>query len=128
MHTRQRFELIADTGSIQSIGDTGASFGGEIKQVKWKHISGDTGGAIEILMLPVRDDDTGQGIIVLSQGLTPDFTRVPRQPACAPDGTDTGVDEYAPFVSAGERLRVKRTNSNGSASHGILYVWTADDV
>lgn len=121
MYQRQFFNLT--TSGAASAGDTGPSFMGELLQMRWVHQSGDTGGSVEITALPVHGD-TGQGWVIYSGGLTPQFTKALRQPAHASDGFDTGVDEYVPVVAAGDRLRVKMTAP--AAKHGHLYIWSKD--
>jgi hypothetical protein len=122
MLSRQLFQF-SDTGT-QS--DTGPHFMGAILQYRWVHVSGDTGGTIEITLMP-RTGDTGDGWVIASHGLlAPQQSKALRQPAHASDGFDTGVDAYVPVVAAGDRLRVKRTATAAGAIVGRMYVWIAD--
>jgi hypothetical protein len=123
MYSRQNFHM-SDTGTMT---DTGSPFHGEVKQMRWIHLSGDTGGSIEVGLYP-KAGDTGEGFLFLSQSLTPQFTRVPRQPTHDISGdvdqTDTGTPAApAPIVAAGDRLRVKKTGATGT---GRLYIWTGE--
>lgn len=118
MYQRQLFQF-TDTGT-QTI--VGPSFHGEILQYRWALASGDTGGSLEISH-DIDQADTGQGWVIASHGLQPQLVKALRQPAHAGDGFDTGVDRYVPIVSAGGRLRVKRTNTAAGAVVGRLYVW-----
>jgi hypothetical protein len=101
---RQVFDL-TDTGTMT---DAGPSAMGRVEQYRWAHQSGDTGGSIELGIYP-RRDDTGDGWLILSGGLSPQL-RGSFNP------TDTGVAVHM----AGDRLRVRKT---GSAGTGRLYVW-----
>src|SRR5687768_14339691 len=95
---RQIFEL-TDTGSM---GDTGANAVGRVQQLRWVNVSGDTGGTIEVAILP-RMGDTGDGWLILSQGLTP-------QIEVSFNDADTGNS----LAMAGDRLRVKKTGATGA--------------
>lgn len=118
---RHIFEVNTDTGTW---GDTGKVFTGEVMQMHWNPDTADTGGDLSLALLP-KENDTGDGFIFYNDNdcLGANFVKVPLQPGHASDGTDTGVDEYFPVVSAGDRLRVKVT-PGGAAVVGRLYVWT----
>ncbi len=135
MMQRHRFSIKTDTGVAGDVthGDTGPSFFGEIMQMRWSPQDtgvADTGGDLQVGLYPELPGDTGLGFLIVDEtdvmGLG--FTRAPRQPGHAPDGTDTGVDEYFPYVAAGDRLRVKvtagRTLADSGQTDGTLYVWT----
>lgn len=121
MFQRQTFNLTA--GGAATVGDTGPSFMGEILQMRWTNLSGDTGGSIAISIHP-NQNDTGDGWEIYNGGISPQFTKALRQPAHGPDGTDTGVDAYVPVVAAGDRLRVRMTAA--AAKSGRLHIWTKD--
>jgi hypothetical protein len=120
---RQFFDINTDTGTYT---DSGASFHGEVKQVRWEVTTGDTGGDLGI-WLQQRPDDTGNGITILNDNdcLGADFVRMPVNPTHHSDGFDTGTAQEAPVVSAGEHLRIKVT-PGGAAVVGRLYVWTGE--
>lgn len=123
---RQVFEIDTDTGSQ---GDTGPPFHGAVLQMRWQSLTGDTGGDLQIALLP-RDGDTGGGWQFASyvDALGEDFTKAPSQPIHGGNGAalgaDTGTQAGVPIVAAGDRLRVK-VNPGGAALAGRLYVWTA---
>jgi hypothetical protein len=118
---RQIFEVDTDTGTWT---DTGPSFHGAIQQMAWNPDTVDTGADLSIWLIP-KNGDTGDNILVYSEidCLGADFLRVPLQPGHSPDGSDTGVDQYFPIVSAGERLRI-RVTPGGAAVSGRLYIWS----
>jgi hypothetical protein len=122
MLSRQKYDVSTDTGVWT---DTGPAFSGGVVQMRWEPVTGDTGGDLQISLLSELGADTGNGIIVYDDNdcLGADFMKVPMQPAHGPDGSDTGVDDYAPIVAAGDRLRVKVT-PGGAAVVGRLYIWT----
>lgn len=111
---RQRFAIKTDTGVAGDVthGDTGPSFHGEIAQVLYSHAdtgTADTGANITINMVPVNGGDTGLGVNVLATLDVGAARRmwVPSQDVHTTAGAaDTG---FAPFVSAGDHLRVKIT-------------------
>lgn len=119
---RHLFNL-SDTGTMT---DTGPCFFGEVCQYRWVNTGGDTGGSLEMVLMP-RPSDTGEGFLIASHTLVPNFTKAPRQPQHgvdgAPDPADTGAAFGVPVVAAGDRIRVKKT---GAAGVGRLYVWTRD--
>jgi hypothetical protein len=124
MMQRQRFAINTDTGTQ---GDTGPNFHGEIRQIGWAPTTADTGAALYIALLPVDALDTAGGLTLLNDEdcLGASFIRAPMIPGVASDGFDTGVDQYAPAVAAGDRLRIKVT-PGGAAVAGTLYVWTRE--
>lgn len=113
-YQRQRYVLKTDTGVPANVtkGDTGPSFHGEIMQVLYSHGDtgvADTGANITVNLVPQDGMDTGFGVNVLATLDLGAARRmfVPRQDIQTPvGGPDTG---NAPFVSAGDRLRVKIT-------------------
>lgn len=117
---RLNFNINTDTGTQ---GDTGPNIHGAIMQMRWSPTTGDTGGDLQLALLP-KSGDTGDGFVFYQDNdcLGANFTRVPRQPGHSSDGTDTGVDEYHPIVAAGDRIRVKVTPGGASVA-GRLYVW-----
>jgi hypothetical protein len=120
---RQRFDVATDTGSWT---DTGPSFTGAIMQMAWNPVTGDTGGDLQVSLVPVQGGDTGESWHLLDDNdcLGADFIKAPRQRTHGFDGTpDTGI--AVPFVAHGDRLRVKVT-PGGAAVVGQLYVWTVD--
>jgi len=119
---RHRFDVNTDTGVWT---DTGVSFHGAIQQMRWNAATGDTGADLQISLINQTGGDTGDNMVIYEDNdcLGTDFTKVPMQPAHASDGTDTGVDQYALIVGAGERMRVKVT-PGGAAVVGTLYIWT----
>jgi len=121
MIMRQQFKFSTDTGSQ---GDTGAPFFGEIAQMRWVPTTPDTGGDLQVTLLP-RIGDTGDGFTFYDDNdcLGANFTRVPVQPMHHADGLDTGAAIDAPIVAADERLRVK-VIPGGAALAGRLYVWS----
>jgi hypothetical protein len=126
MMQRQLFTF-SDTGT-QS--DTGPHFFGEIKQYRWVHVSGDTGGSVEITLMP-RTGDTGDGWVIANHGLlAPQQSKALRQPQHGSDGaadpSDTGAAFGVPIVAAGDRLRVTRIASAAGAIVGRLYVWVGE--
>jgi hypothetical protein len=118
MMQRQLFAF-SDTGTEVQVG---VPFFGEIHQLRWARAGGDSGGAIEVALLP-DGEDTGLGFVILSCGLTPaGFLKSPVEPTHQPDGLDTGTMLEVPYVGAGDRLQVKRT-ATGPAGTGRLYAW-----
>lgn len=101
---RQLFEF-TDTGS-QAL--NGPNVSGRVEQWRWVHVSGDTGGSLELGLYP-KTVDTGDGWLIVSTALSPQL-RASFNP------TDTGVAVHA----AGERLRASKTGATGT---GRLYVW-----
>jgi hypothetical protein len=119
MYSRQRFDVSTDTGRWA---DTGPPFSGELSQIAWNPSTPDTGGDLQLVLMPTRSSDTGQGFSVYSNNdcLGADFVHALRRSANAPDGSsDTG--HLAPIVGSG-RLRVKVT-PGGAACVGALYAW-----
>jgi hypothetical protein len=116
MIVRHAFDVSTDTGTLTL---HSPPVYGEILQAAWHRSRGDTGGNFSLVLL--QDSDTG--IPILECGLTPGLVKAPRQPACAPDGFDTGVDAYVPFAAALERLRLTVTPT-GAALAGRLFVWS----
>jgi hypothetical protein len=121
MMQRHQFAF-SDTGTQVQ---TGVPFFGAVFQMRWVHGSGDTGGAIEVALLPDAED-TGAGFVILACGLTPaGFLKSPVQPTHQPDGLDTGTIMEVPYVASGDRLQARRT-ATGPAGAGRLYVWTGE--
>ena len=121
MWQRQRFDVNTDTGHWT---DTGPSFSGAILQMAWNPSTADTGGDLQITLLP-QPGDSGQGWSIYNNNdcLGADFLQAPRQRSFGSDGAaDTGA---VPVVAAGDRLRVKVT-PGGAAVVGKLYIWSAD--
>lgn len=125
MIDRQIFEVAAGTGAWV---DTGISFMGEIAQLRWNPLSGDTGqNATMVISLLPRRGDTGDGFLIANYAnLAADFTRAPRQYTHdltgASDVTDTGTPAApAPYAAAGDRLRVVVA---GGPVSGRLYIWS----
>ena len=123
MMQRQVFNVDTDTGTWT---DSGPSFFGEVRQVRWQVTTGDTGGDIAI-WLQQKPADTGNGVPIVSDNdiLGSDFVRAYRQATHNSSGIaiDTGDDFSEPIVSAGDHLRVKVT-PGGAAVVGTLYVWS----
>ena len=122
MMQRQRFDVSTDTGHWT---DTGPSFSGAILQMGWSPSTPDTGGDLQITLMPVPGD-TGAGWSIYNNNdcLGSDFLQALRQPQHGSDGAaDTG--HFAPIAAAGDRLRVKVT-PGGAAVVGKLYVWTVN--
>jgi len=84
MLSRQIFKINTDTGTW---GDTGPAFSGAILQMRWNPTVPDTGGDLEIALLPT-EGDTGEGFVWYSDNdcLGADFVKVPRQPQHGSDG------------------------------------------
>jgi len=123
--SRLAFRIAAASSSVAS-GDSGILYGA-IQQMRWVPTSGDTGADLNVTITPLASGgDTAGGLTVYNDDdcLGTAFTRVPVQPAQAFDGFDTGVDQYWPFVGAGERLRVKTSPAGNAAVAGTLYIWT----
>jgi len=122
MISRQRFNVNTQSGVWT---DTGPAFMGGIMQMRWDPSTPDTGADLELSLLSEDASDTGNGIVFYSDNdcLGADFMKVPLQPGHASDGTDTGVDQYFPIVSAGDRIRV-RVTPGGAAVVGTLHLWT----
>jgi hypothetical protein len=122
MLNRLRFDF-ATAGD--PVSDTGPAVYGEIHQVVWRRASGDTGGEVELTLLPDADD-TGSGVLVLRAGLVPaGWIKFPRYASHDPDGGgDTGAAaaEAQPVVACFERLRATLTPGNTGAT-GRLWVW-----
>lgn len=120
MMQRQLFDF-TDTG-FQAI--NGPNFSGSVEQYRWVSVAGDTGGTLELSLQP-RQADTGDGFVFASHGLTPQFTKAPRQPLHGADGSqlDTGADLSDVVVASGDRIRAVKTGATGT---GRLYVWIKD--
>jgi hypothetical protein len=137
--TRLRFDISAsdpggDTGAAHdSTTDTGPSVWGELVQVRWVPSTGDTGGDLQLIHLPVApESDTGENQIFFNDNdcLGAGFTRAPRQPQHGSDGAadpaDTGAAFGVPVYFGGDRLRVKVTNGATELLVGKLYAWFKD--
>jgi len=72
----------------------------------WEPSTGDTGGDLQIVMLPTRSDDTWSGFLIFNDNdcLGADFMKAPRQRFHGPDGSVMDTGEGAPIVLEGERL------------------------
>jgi hypothetical protein len=121
MMQRHQFAF-GDTGTQTQ---TGVPVFGPILQMRWAWTGGDTGGSIEVALLP-DSEDTGLGLTILACGLTPQFLKSPVQPTHQPDGLDTGTIAEVPYVAAGDRLRVRRIATTGPAGVGRLYAWVGE--
>jgi hypothetical protein len=118
------FEINTDTGTE---GDTGVLNGGDIRQLRWNPTTPDTGGDLQVAVLP-RAGDTGDGFVVYNDNdcLGANFVRSPVMQAHHSDGFDTGSVEEVHFVcQPNDRLRVK-VIPGGAAVAGRLYVWVKD--
>ena len=122
--TRVALKLKAASSSV-ACGDTGQVVYGGIVQMHWIPTVGDTGADLNVTLVPNASGDTAGGITVFDKtdimGTT--FTRAPVQPLSSNDSFDTGVDMYAPYVAAGDRLRAKCQPGGSFAVDGVLHVW-----
>lgn len=124
MH-RQLFEVNTDTGTW---GDTGPCVEGAVWQMHWNPTTADTGGDLQVAILP-KQADTGDGFVIYDDNdcLGSNFVRAPRQGthdiSGDVDAIDTGTPaSLVPYVMSGDRIRVKVT-PGGAAVAGRLYVW-----
>ena len=134
MYNRQLFTITTDTGVAGDAvkGDTGPAMFGEIMQVRVLPREADTGGDLEIGLYPTQGD-TGDGFLIYSNNdsLGSASTFAPRQKVTAGgDGTtDTG---YAPYVAAGDYLRVKiragRVVAAGGTNQTRVMIWSKSDA
>lgn len=119
MIQRQLFTF-TDTGTQVKTGRVN----GCIKQMRWHLESGDTGGTIAVRVHPDQDD-TGTSYLILSAGLTPDFTRMPVMLGRDLDGVDTGVSTDYAFVAANEKVTV--TIVPPAPSTAKFYLWSGNE-
>ena len=121
---------INSADAATNAGDTGTGLSGRIEQIQWVPTTADTGADISLMLVPsLAGSDTAGSFPIYSKSdcLGAAFLKAPRQPACANDGFDTGVDAYVPYVlSPGDRLRVKTVAAGNGAVAGTLHVWLAD--
>jgi hypothetical protein len=126
IYSRQTLNLAGDTGTGLNGGDTGPVFFGEIMQMRWNPdgaAGGDTGGDLFLSLIDALGDTAGGWLFYSDNDcLGSQFTKVPLQPGHASDGFDTGVDQYHPIVSAGQRIRAK--TAAGVDFAGKLHIWT----
>jgi hypothetical protein len=126
MMQRQKLKLTAPSAGANA-GDTGPSFSGTIRQMRWVPVTGDTGADLVLSLLPINGD-TGGGWVFYNQTdcLGAQFTKAPRQPMHGADGLllDTGADLSDVIVGAGDRIRAKAVGGgNAAVLDGLLYVW-----
>ena len=147
---RQKFSILTDTGTaLVTKGDTGPPMWGELMQVYigadpgWSD-SGDTGIAVRLAVLPTRDvpggtTDTGDGYDVFDLPHVRGTPGVAARRLISPRnlvsirGADTGLataidtgTEMAPFILAGERLRIKCVAGTTLSDSGlplVMYVY-----
>lgn len=124
---RLLFNVNTDTGTW---GDTGPVLAaGMVQQIRWNPTTPDTGGDLQIAVLP-RRGDTGDGWLIYNDNdcLGANFVRGLRQPQHgsdgAPDPADTGAAFGVPIHVGASRLRVK-VIPGGAAAVGRLYIWVA---
>ena len=130
MYNRQLFTITTDTGVAANAvkGDTGPAMFGEIMQVRVLPREADTGGDLEIGLYPTQGD-TGDGFLIYNDNDSLGVASLiaPRQSiTVAGDGTnDTG---WAPYVAAGDHLRVKvragRVVAAGGTNQVRVMVWS----
>ena len=123
MMQRQSFTIASDTGSR---GDTGPPAHGTIRQVRWQPTTADTGGDLYMALINAVGDTAG-GFQIYNDNdcLGAAFTRQPSINQVSVDGLDSGHSlSDAPFVAAGERLRIKTVP--GATLAGKLTVYIED--
>jgi hypothetical protein len=138
MYNRQSFTIVTDTGVAGEVikGDTGGAIFGEIMQVRVLPTVADTGGDLEIGLYP-RMADTGSGWLIYNNPdcLGTDLMFAPRQRISVHLADDTGGDTdtgWAPYVAAGDRLRVKvragRVVAAGGTNEVTVLVYSRNDA
>lgn len=127
---RITFNVSTDTGG--TVGDTGPSIWGELKQMRWVPTTADTGGANVTLTQLMQAGDTSGGwdFFVGTDALAGAFTKSPRVPTHDMTGIADMADTGTPaspteVVFAGEKIRMKVT-PGGTAIVGKLYLWIED--
>lgn len=127
-YTRVVLSPFSDTGIGQNGSDTGPHCWGELMQVVWDPSDGDSGGDLVLSQVHGIGDtgpgDTGDELIFFNDNdcLGSGFRRMPRIITCHPEGVDTGRNDLAPVVFAGEKPKAKFLAGQAECA-GSLILW-----